>query len=121
MSTNVRNEIYVSNNLACEYRLLLDTDILCVKEWMHSVSPILVHPGRMQRSPTTIVSLARTMVGYILSGDTIPDNGLRLSGGASSCSFYNMEPISNPQKEINILLMGETGVGKSTFINAFAN
>lgn len=32
-----------------------------------------------------------------------------------------MEPLSNPQKEINILLMGETGVGKSTFINAFAN
>ena len=30
-------------------------------------------------------------------------------------------PLSSPKIEINVLLLGESGVGKSTFINAFVN
>ncbi len=44
-----------------------------------------------------------------------------------SCSSQTTKPISSPiqqipeKKDINVLLLGESGVGKSTFINAFVN
>ena len=35
--------------------------------------------------------------------------------------FSAFRPRHSPETDINILLMGETGVGKTTFINAFIN
>ncbi|CAF4329743.1 unnamed protein product, partial [Rotaria sordida] len=34
---------------------------------------------------------------------------------------YNRRDRGSPETDINILLLGETGVGKTTFINAFLN
>ena len=69
----------------------------------------------LENTTSTIEEMAQTTSKEKLDA-TKPSHASEEKGKATS--FENTSPIV---KEINILLLGETGVGKSTFINAFVN